>query len=420
MPDRAAILDDFPFGALKILRSDGQLLYANAAAYRILNVTAEAPLNGWKAVSAHERENRIHMSSQDGKKLCLAGSWVESDSARETRLFVMHLAPLSERMWEHLRQSDKKLSPGGMQMPYKMLGYPVPFGSAETGRAKPDSLNVPAEASWQAACFRALAAAVDEGDKAVVLWDALTGAISSASGHLERWRAPVEAITHISDWTSCIHPANREAAEAAHGQMTKAPAGHELTLTYHLLGRYKGIKAVRERSLRLPSPGGTALVLTIWEACKLPPLKPRPEDITPQQHTEKAFRALGKEHGFARVLYWKRQDDNDFALWASWRGKQLKPVVEYPLPGYLAERLAAALLPGGIRNVYTPADLPGMCGLNGYGVSRFMVTPVGDTVSPLGFLLLCVHDDWFEPETDEWRRLESLLTKLKDKLENNE
>jgi hypothetical protein len=397
-----SVLDDFPFGVLHVRVSDGGLLYGNAPARKMIAGAPDASINSWKITAV--KGSSVCFASTDGMKLRFAGSWADDENDAKTRLFVMHLAPLSERLRKRLQTTVWNALPHMPRTP------PVPAGSA-AGKSGGTAGDTGAE--WQSACFRALVAAVENGEKAVVIWDAISGAVSSVSGHLERWRAPAETLANMRDWAQFIHPVDRETVTAAHQMLADAQDGHDINLTYHLLGRYKGIKAVRERAVRLPSPNGTALVLTMWEPCKLSPPKLRPEDLPPPQQAERAFRVLGREHGFSRILLWKEQDNGDFAVWASWRAKQVKPVAEYILPCYQAERLFAALLPGGM--IYTVTDLPGLSGLDEYGIRRFMAVPVGENTA---FLLLCVDDDWNQPEARQ--RLDSQLKSLTNMLEQQE
>ena len=358
-----SILDDFPYGALLTREGEGTLRYANPAARHILSMEANTSLCGWQARPVEGRSGNVLVSSPQGLRIRLTGSWLphgeDTEDHSGTKLFVAHLMPLGQRLLSKLRGPD-----GG--------------------------------SVWQSACFNALVTAIEEGEKAVVLWDAATGAVSSQSGHFARWRAPVEKIDNMREWIDCVHPHNREAVAAAQKQLAETPEGQGVELTYHLLGRRKGVKAVYEHSVRLPSPEGTALVMTMWERRALPPPKPRPEDFTPQQRMEKKLRACGRKYGFRRVLLWEMQENGDLELFASWRAPPLKPIARFTLPRHCVERLAASLLPGGLKIVYTPPDLPGLEGLADWGVQRFMAASLGSGVYPRRLLVFCAGADWTE------------------------
>ncbi len=266
-------LSALPYGAVMLRLSDGKPLYANAMALDALGVTELNEMGNWLISCRNEQEQAplfdavatVEVSNQ--QRLRLTGSWLplpHQPQREQMALFVLHLSPLVHPWRGMLIELSNT---GSASIPEQPVVYDEQAESLPT-------LSPASEAEdrllWERARFAALAAAVSQGAKVVMLWDIDSGVINYVSENLRDWDVLCTTPVYMSEWLDTVHPADLPELQLARAKLAVSMEADITLLSYRVYGENDTILTVGEHTRRVPAPGGIALACTVLDNRTMP------------------------------------------------------------------------------------------------------------------------------------------------------
>ncbi|MCL2546010.1 MAG: hypothetical protein FWE06_02290 [Oscillospiraceae bacterium] len=266
-------LQALPYGIVALHVTSGRPVYANATALETLSVTTLDAMGRWSiscrpdVVDPPLFDAVAIVEITDQPRVRLQGTWVplplnDISDSDALALFVLHLTPLVHP-W---RQMLKEIAAMDSALP--LLAAPAPAENLRPTAKCHHNLDEHDERLlWERARFAALTWAIEQGPRAVLLWDAESGVVNYASENIEKWG--LSAPIYMDEWLKLVHQDDLPELKGGRARLSNPDA--DITVwSYRIRGNDDAILTIGEHSRRVPAPDNIALVCTTLENRTLP------------------------------------------------------------------------------------------------------------------------------------------------------